>query len=694
MEHKKAFALSSLVIAMGLTQPYALANTVNTEESAQAIENIKVVAARYNRVSQGATGLTMEIVETPQSISVVNNEQIKNFGADNLNDALKLAPGINVEEWETNRTQYTSRGFEIKSTQIDGVGLPNDWGIVTGAMEAYGYEEIEVIRGANGQLTGVGNSAGTINYVRKRPTNENQGEVGITYGSNDLKRIEGDYSALLTEDGSWAGRVVLVAEDKSSYLDGLENDRTYFYGVVDGQLTDNSILTVGLSYQDANTDGNTWGGLIYNYSDGTQAEWDTSATTTQDWAMWDTINTTAFIEYDYIFENDWAVKTTYNHQRFDDKSKLFYAYGTIDKDTGLGLYGLPGRYDTEYVAHLLDVNVIGSYRLLGRDHELTLGLSGAKSSKQQFTYSNDYGTAALSAFPYDLDDVAEPTWGDRTEYADIDVEMLRAYGSTKFNITDKLFTVIGFNAMQYTREGDNNGAEIDNDESEISPYAGVVYNITDDINTYASYSDIYQPQEQYDYDGYYLDPTKGVNYEVGVKSLWLDKNLMATFALFSAEQQNLASYAGLNADAQYYYKGINIESKGLEVELNGHITEHVNAMLSYTLIDIEDDEGNEANEWAARNVVKFNAAYTLPQLSEVTIGLGGKWQSETRNADYDVSQGAYLILNAFAKWDVTKDITMSANVNNLTDEKYISSLATIGTYGSPINGSVSLDYKF
>jgi outer membrane receptor for ferric coprogen and ferric-rhodotorulic acid len=84
------------------------------------------------------------------------------FGA-SINEALRLATGINVEEWETNRPNNMARGFEIKSTQIDGVGLPNDRGIVTGDMDSCGYEKIEVVRGANGLLTGIGNSSGTIN---------------------------------------------------------------------------------------------------------------------------------------------------------------------------------------------------------------------------------------------------------------------------------------------------------------------------------------------------------------------------------------------------------------------------------------------------------------------------------------------------------------------------------------------------
>lgn len=86
-----------------------------------------MVSQRAQRVSNGATNLDLAIKDTPQSISVISREQMDAFGANTLNDALRLATGIQVEEWETNRTNYLSRGFEIENTQIDGIGLPNGW---------------------------------------------------------------------------------------------------------------------------------------------------------------------------------------------------------------------------------------------------------------------------------------------------------------------------------------------------------------------------------------------------------------------------------------------------------------------------------------------------------------------------------------------------------------------------------------
>src|SRR5262245_10963258 len=292
-----------VVLAVGAAVPLGAlaADSADTPE-------VLIIGVRDNRTSTGATGLSLDLKDTPQSISVVTSEMMDAYGTNNVNDALRLATGISVEAWETNRTNYEARGFEIKNTQIDGVGLPNNWGIMTGTMDSFGYDKIEVIRGANGLLTGVGNASGTINFVRKRPTNSAQGTLSLTGGSWDMKRIDGDYSTPLTEDGRWAGRAVVAYQDQDSYLRGLSDDRLYTYGIVDGQLGDRTTVALGYSYQSTHTDGNLWGALTLSNSDGTQAEFSRSASTTQDWTFWDTTNQNAFAELTFALSDRWSLK--------------------------------------------------------------------------------------------------------------------------------------------------------------------------------------------------------------------------------------------------------------------------------------------------------------------------------------------------------------------------------------------------
>ena len=105
----------------------AAANTATVETSAadpDNLETIMVVAARENRTSRGATNLNLSLRETPQSVTVIGRDIIENFSLDEANDVLRLTPGVNVESVETDRTYYNSRGFDIKSMQVDGIGLP------------------------------------------------------------------------------------------------------------------------------------------------------------------------------------------------------------------------------------------------------------------------------------------------------------------------------------------------------------------------------------------------------------------------------------------------------------------------------------------------------------------------------------------------------------------------------------------
>lgn len=698
MKNKYLFALSPLALAMGINAPALAENAAEKAQSdEEQVENILIVGKRYNRVSKGATGLAMEISETPQSISVLSSEQYGKFAAHNLNDALRLANGVTVEAWETNRTNYSSRGFEIKNTQVDGIGLPNNWGIVKGAMESYGYERIEVIRGANGLLTGVGNSSGTLNFVRKRPTNENQGEIGVSVGSYSFKRLQADASVVLTDDGSWAARFVAAAEDKNSHLKALESNRNYFYGVVDGQLTDSSTLTLGYSYQDDNSDGNTWGGLVLNYTDGTQAEWDRSATTAQEWTMWDNTNKTAFVEFTTLFSNDWEMKLSYNHRSFEDDNKLFYAFTRtgIDKATGLGLAGLPGRYPGKTDHDLFELSLDGDFSLFGREHKALIGISTAKSDAVGYRREANPPFVGLPPFPYPINSIAEPVWAAPTLNTDIEQKLTRIYASAQLNVLDELKAIVGFNSIKYKREGVSNRGQvtINNEESEISPYFGLTYSFSEDLNFYASYSDIYQPQEQYDINRQFLEPTKGVNVEAGVKSEFFDDRLLMTFAVFSAKQENLANQVGIDT-LGVYYAGIDVKSKGAEFEAVGKVTDNLNLNFAYTYIDVKGVSDATASTWVPDNTVNLILDYTLPEFEDITVGVGARWQSEVKNSTYNITQGSYAILNAFVSWQATEQLSVQLNLKNITDEKYLTSVQNVGYYAAPFNGSVSVNYSF
>ena len=684
-------------IALLVLAAPALAQTSAPAEA--TLDEVKIINARENRVSSGATGLDLDIKETPQSISIVTSEQMRDFGTTNLNDALRMGTGITVDEWETNRTTYTARGFDIANTQIDGVGLPNDWGIVTGAMDSFGYEKIEVIRGANGLLTGVGNAAGTLNFVRKRPTNKAQGSLGLSYGSWGTTRIEADYSRPLTEDRRWAGRVVAAREEGGSHLRSFERERTYLYGVVDGQIGDNGLLTLGASHQQSDSTGNMWGALTFMNADGTQNEWSRDASTTQDWTRWDTTTRTAFVEYAHQLGSDWLLKLSYNYRSIGTDTKLFYAFPS---DTGLTGYAWGGQ--DKMNAHLATAAINGQYELFGRQHEALFGLSWAQSEYTGNGYTgSDCGASpcyaiALPGFPYPGNLVPEPQWGPLAVESTLNQKLTRAYVATRMSLTDRLKAVVGINYAQYQRDGTSYGVPSDLSRSKTSPYAGLTFDFTPNVLGYVSYSDLYLPQSQADANDRYLDPSKGTNYEAGVKADWLDKRLLTTVAVFQARQSGLATPTGAyNQYGQSIYAPEDVKSTGVEIEAVGKVNSYLDVAAGYTTLKLTGPDGSDTYSWVPRRIANLALRARLPSNPALSFGASARWQSKISNEEssgFTVRQGSYAVLNAFVAWQVQPKTTVRFNVNNITNEKYINTLRYAGYYGAPRNYQISLNHQF
>jgi len=697
---KQEFLMTTCAIAACL----ALGDARAQEAAAPAQDvapqqTVMVKGKRANRVSKGATGLPMEVKDTPQTISTIDKDEMADFGLTGSNEALALATGINVEQYETNRATFNARGFEIQLTQVDGLGMTNSWGTVVGREDTFLFERIELIRGANGLLTGVGNASGTINYIRKRPTNQDGGEVTVTGGSHGLKRVGLDYNKVLTEDGAWAARVVVAHEDKDSYLRDLHDKRTSLYGVVDGQIGDNGTLTIGVTGVNAKQDSPMWGSLTLLRSDGTQADFPVGSSTAPDWAYWNTKSVTSFAEYSHRLSPDWEAKFTVNRRHGDEATKLLYAYsntGMLNPDD-TGLIGWPYHSISHTDSRVLDVNLSGQFSAFGRSHSLLVGVSNSKETTATDIYaatSNNF--LPLPAFPYGGDAYPEPEWGAREPSTSGEQTLTRVYAASRIALTDSLKTIVGLNAVRHWRAGESRygsgGQLLDPTTKKLSPYLGFTYDFTPNVLGYASYSDIFLPQEQADVKGDLLAPVKGTNAEVGVKADWLDKRLLTTFAVFTSKEQGLATYAGIDANQQYYYEAKDVKSKGFETEVTGRINKDAKLTLGYTHLTLTGPDGHGIYEWVPRNTLNFRVDSRMPFLPALRMGLGGRWQSDVSKIG-SAEQPAYMVANAFAAYELNKDATLRLNINNLFDKKYIGGLAYGAIYGAPRNGAVTLEYK-
>lgn len=711
MPLKQIFTLSPIMLSL---ISFAHANEANKESTLKTtdkdIEVIRIVSSRIERVSSGATGLGLDSFDTPQSLSIIESDTIANFNLSDINTLFKNVTGINVDQTETDRTYYNARGFDITSMHIDGAGMPFG-DIFVGDLDTALYDKVEFIRGSNGLITGLGNPSGTVNYIRKRPKNEFDSSISLTFGRWSNLRAVVDVSTPLTESGSWAARGVLVKQDKESWLDHYENNRTVAYGVVDGQITDDVTLTFGYTHQDNNSNGVTWGAVPLIYSDGTQVNFPTSTSTAMDWTYWDTLNQTVFAELNWYINDNFSFISKINSIDYENESELFYTYSNtgFDRETGLGMLGYPSKFTAEKDSLIWDNNLQGYFHAWGLEHSFNFGISMAKADTEDMSFAALSGFDVMPALPdWSGKEVVRPKWGDASKSGYTDVTLNRFYGAAQLAITSELDLVVGASFVDYENEGDSWGASTTTSENGSSPYLGVTWEALDSLNFYASYSDIYQPQYYLNESLESLGSAEGKSYEIGAKKQF-DNNFLVTLALFKTEQENLYDFIkfgdGDGVDDDDYsddfnysmYRGITVDSNGVELEVSGPLTDEWSLQGGLTVLTMDDEKGDEVRTFIPRRTLKLLANYSPKWEEKLNAGISFRWQSHTyfESVAGRISQDSYGLIGGYIQYNVNEQILVSVNLDNVTDEKYLNSVRTEQSYyGSPLNYSLNFHWDF
>lgn len=709
-----SFALKPVVVGMLLACPIfsVFADTTDSQtdqdDTSSTTESITVYGSNnvLPKVS-GGTGMAITAEETPQSISVVDADTMSDWNMTSINDVLDSVIGISAKHDDDVRSEYQSRGFDINNIQID--GMPYRWSDYGNGMgEALAdmsiYQRVEVVRGSTGLTSGVGDPSASINMVRKHADSETfKGDVDVTLGSWDQASVATDMQNALSDDGSLRGRVVAKYNQQNSYVDLYSSQRKVLYGVVEKDISTNTLLRIGGSYQADDIDGASWGGLSGVFSDGTATHFARSKTTAADWSYWNTENKTGFIDVEHDFDNGWNWKTSYNHIEYQSHSKLLYMYPDgLEKSDGSGLIAYPEYDYSKSKQNSLNTQLSGQYRVFGRDHDFTFGAMYSHQKRKA------YEVAAVS---YDEDvenfytwsgDYPEPDWSTSPYLAgDLTTKQLGIYASTRLNVSDVLKLILGSRVVNWQREGSSYSADASyGDDGIVMPYAGALYDLTPQTRVYASYATIYQPQNAQDSNGDFLEPIEGATYELGLKNRYLDDRLQVSVAVFRTEEDNLAqndpSGATIpNSTDLAQVAADDVVSKGFEVQVASTPLEGLDLSLGYTQFKARDGDGEEVNTDFARKQVKMMSSYQLVKLlPELTVGASLSWQDKVYAGD--VTQSAYSLVDLMAKYQLTRDMVINLAVNNLFDTTYYNYLDSSNEvhYGAPLNASLAVSYAF
>ncbi len=680
----------------------------------------------------------LSIRETPQSVSVITQQQIQDQNLTDLGSALSQAPGITVIG-PTLFSQFYSRGFQVANFQLDG-GAPFDTNILSGVtdFDLYGldmaeYDHIEILRGADGLFAGSGDPGGTINLVRKQPLDHDQLTFEADAGSwNDYRAVV-DATGPLAFDGRVRARVVVSYQRQDYFYDVSSSNHYLLYATLEADLTSSTLLTVGGSYTRTHNPGAGYDG-VPRYSDGSDIGLPRSTCLCTPWSYWNFSTPEAFIKLDQKIYGDWSAKLNLSTLSQTSQQLIGGAQGPIEPVTGDDAYLSGNDYQYSNRSYMADFTVNGSFELFGHQHQVIVGGSYQYMNDRDTTLSTLFFPEPLiNIFSYNPATVPEPPVGP----ADFDYtlpslnERQRGmYATLRYQVLDTLHLIGGFRYSDYSDEVVYAEPPYPNEYVSfqtphvVTPYGGVVYDLTKSWSLYTDYTDIFRSQAddlQGPPPGTPLEPIRGYETEGGIKGALLDGALNTSLAVYRILQKHAAVFddnydyqSNLDGSSCCWLPTSDLESEGVDAEITGQILPDWQISASYTyneqrfLYDGNPQDVDQPIETKSpKHLFKVWSTYRLPGAwRRLSVGAGVNGQSATYASGsvfsgyddegnpippllpYHFTQGSWAVVSARLGYEINEHWSASVNLSNMADRLYYQTIGTsaIGNvYGAPTN---------
>lgn len=574
-----------------VTLPTAHVNADRAEENgAGPVDGI--VAKRTTTGTKTDTPL----IETPQSISVIPRELIQNLGAQTVSQAMRYSAGVLPDNagFETRFDWINIRGFSASTLglYLDGTRLQSNTEF---QIDPYALERIEILRGPASVLYGQNTPGGLVNMVTKKPLDTPLHEIQVSYGSFNNKQVGMDFSGPLDTDGKVLYRVVGLFRDSDTQVDYTPNDRIYIAPSITWKASDKTTLTFEASYQRDKVGFGQFlpasGTVLYNANG--------------------QIPVSRFVgdpDYDNIKREQVFAGYQLEHKFNDNvsfKQSARYSYLDYKVDTvGYGLGYVTGSNTTINRLPFADYRQTDVVTI---DNQLqTKFQTGALSHTALFGldyyYYNEHrsmrqGTASTSTAL----NIFSPNYSASTialtrQALDTDSRYTQAGLYFQDQIKYGKHWVLTFGVRQdwaaqnvYNRLTSKSSNQAD---SQATYRAGLTYLFDMGLAPYLSYSESFQPNVGTDRNGQQFSPSKGKQYEIGVKYQPTGYNSYVTLSLFDIRMTNVLTTDPVNTS--YSVTTGEQHSKGFEIEAVGEITDNLKVMGSFTNTNIVNSKTNDA----------------------------------------------------------------------------------------------------
>ncbi|MGG2396702.1 TonB-dependent siderophore receptor [Pseudomonas sp. SH1-B] len=664
------------------------------------------VAGYVAKRNMSATKTDTPITETPQSISVVTSDEIRDRHSETLGQALSYTPGLTSSSTAFNRTadRFRIRGFEVESgtggSLRDGLRLQNN--SYDGIQEPYGLERVEVIRGAASVLYGQLSPGGMINGVSKRPSETPFHELNLQVGSHDRKQLSADFSGPLAGSDTLSYRLTMLSRNSDTQQDHINDDKFYIAPALTWRPSENTSLTLLSFYQ--KTDTRFPAPLPYQMVKGVgEGAFKIGRNDFVGEPDYDDMNG-EMSTLGYEFQHHFNEHFTLNHKLRYYETDVKWSYLQIQPSvaavnfsasTGTLLRRYSDRHERART-WASDSNIESKWQLGSVEHTVLVGFDGYDTSYDSHNFRSNAPSLDLTRYNYGQPVVVNK---DRSQDRGSQLDTLQkgVYFQDQIKFGDKWILLLGgrhdWADQQQTAHRD--GAKASQDNEATTYRAGLVYLADNGLAPYISYSESFFPVSVAEVTGQAFAPTEGKQYEVGVRYQPKNSNLLLSAAVYELTQTNVLTFDS-NSDPRQTGE---VRSRGLELEAKADVTNALSLIASYAYTDArvtksalatevgqrrDDTPYHQAALWTSYDFVNWG----IPQL---TAGIGARYMGTTQASLMDSPMPAYTLFDAMARYQIDDHWNVTVNASNLTDKRYTQCAFSTCHYGDErqVVGTVS-----
>lgn len=635
--------------------------------------------------------------DIPQSIQVVPRQVLEDQQANSMADALSNVSSIQRGNTHGGSVEsFIVRGFQGTTYAIDGI-LTNSLAVRPEILtDLVGVERIEVLKGPASVLYGRGNPGGLINIVTRRPTPTPEAQVKLQAGSFDYQRGQAWLSGPLSAEHGLAGSLAMAYQTEGSFRDHFrDSHRRHFAPSLSWSPDGSTRLDMGLEYTETDAPYDRGLQVIGDRVDSRHKVF-----LEEPWSHSDSDKRAAWFRLEHDL-NDWLTLRQITRWDESNKTMLNISQRTLQAD-GRTLVRRATDFDETARSLSAQFEAVARFDTAGLHHQLLTGVETVRGRRavtmlRANVASIDIWNPVYGAQPGPF------TFGEDSRF---DQESYGVYLQDQIDLTEQWKLLLGVRWDQVTQRNRNYTAtgsynDIHIDPSDTSPRAGIVYQPTERLALYASYSTSFAPQNRLTRNGSVLDPETGEQYEIGAKYELIPERLAATLSAFEIRRENLSTTDP--QDSSYSIQTGEQRVRGVELDVSGELQDGWNVIGNIAVLDaklVKDTRLEEGNRLEGVPTVSGSLWSTYQLQDGALRGLGagagvffaGKRYGDLANS-YSASGYARVDMSLF--YDINEQLRVSLNARNVLDRDYIETIASSGNYaGEPASLVASISAGF